>query len=127
MAALSGCFGLLAAILATVGLYGVISYMVARRRTEIGIRVALGANRAGILRLVLREAGALVLAGLLVGTVLSIAAAQTAKSFLYGLQPADPVTLELAIVLMAAVALAASFIPAVRASRLDPMAALRED
>jgi ABC-type antimicrobial peptide transport system permease subunit len=127
MAALSGCFGALAAILATVGLYGVISYMVARRRDEIGIRVAVGADRGSILRLVLREAGTLVLAGVVLGTVLSIAAAQTAKSFLYGLQPADPVTIELAVGLLAAVGLAASSVPAFRASRLNPMTALREE
>ena len=94
MAALSGFFGFLAAILATVGLYGVISYMVARRRNEIGIRIALGANRPSIVKLVLREAGLLLLAGLAVGTGLSIAAARTASSLFYGVQPNDPVTIE---------------------------------
>ena len=127
MAILSGFFGFLAAILATAGLYGVISYMVARRRNEIGIRVALGANRANILRLVLREAGVLLVAGLVIGTGLSISAAQTAGSLVYGLQPSDPVTIELAVALLAVVALAASLIPALRASRLNPMAALREE
>ncbi len=127
MATLSGLFGILAAILATVGLYGVISYMVARRRNEIGIRIALGANASTILQLVLREAGILVASGLVIGTVLSIAAAQTAKSLLYGLQPADPTTITAAILLLAVVALAASLFPALRASRLNPMAALRED
>jgi predicted permease len=127
MAVLSGFFGFLAAILATAGLYGVISYMVARRRNEIGIRVALGAKRANILRLVLREAGILLVAGLVIGTGLSVAAAQTASSLLYGLQPSDPITIELAVALLAVVALAASLIPALRASRLNPMVALREE
>lgn len=127
MAALSGLFGALAAVLATVGLYGVISYMVARRRNEIGIRIALGAGGSTILRLVLREAGVLLLSGLVAGTILSIAAAQTAKSLLYGLQPADPTTIEAAVLLLSVVALAASLVPAIRASRLNPMAALRED
>jgi len=127
MAALSGFFGFLAAVLATVGLYGVISYMVARRRNEIGIRIALGANRANVLRLVFREAAILLLAGLALGTALAVAAARTAGSLLYGLQPTDPLTIELAVGLLAVVALAASFVPAFRASRLNPMTALREE
>jgi putative ABC transport system permease protein len=127
MAALSGFFGFLAAALAIVGLYGVISYMVARRRNEIGIRIALGADRANVLRLVLKEAGLLLLAGLVIGTGLSIAAARAATSLLSGLQPYDPVTIALAVALLAAVALIASGIPALRAARLNPMAALREE
>lgn len=127
MATLSGFFGFLAAILATVGLYGVISYMVARRRNEIGIRIALGAGRANVLRLVMREAGLLVILGLAIGTALSVAAARAATSFLYGLQPSDPITIILAVVLLAAVAIVASGIPALRAARLDPMTALREE
>jgi predicted permease len=127
MATLSGFFGFLAAILATVGLYGVISYMVARRRNEIGIRIALGADRASVLRLVMREAGLLLILGLTLGTALSIAAAHAATSLLYGLQPSDPLTIALAIALLAAVAIVASGIPALRAARLNPMTALREE
>ncbi len=127
MAALSGFFGFLAVILATIGLYGVISYMAARRRNEIGIRIALGANRIRVLRLVLREAGMLLVVGLAIGTALSIAAGRTASSLLYGVQPADRTTIALAIALLAVVALVASFIPALRASRVEPMAALREE
>ncbi|SPF40039.1 conserved membrane hypothetical protein [Candidatus Sulfopaludibacter sp. SbA4] len=127
MATLSGFFGFLAAILATVGLYGVISYVVAKRRNEIGIRIALGADRRTVIRLVLGEAGLLVAAGLVIGTALAIAAARTAASLLYGLQPGDPFIIGAADALLAVVALMASLLPALRASRLDPMAALREE
>ncbi len=127
MATLSGFFGILAAILATVGLYGVISYMVARRRNEIGIRIALGANRGNVMRLILREALILVLAGLVTGTALAIAGARAATSLLYGLKPGDPFVLGLSGMLLAGVALLASLLPALRASRLEPMTALRED
>jgi putative ABC transport system permease protein len=127
MATLSGFFGFLAATLATIGLYGVISYMVARRRSEIGIRMALGATRAGVLRLILKEAGLLVTVGLVAGAALAIAAARTAGTLLYGLQGTDPSTILLAILLLASVAMLASFIPARRASRTEPMTALREE
>lgn len=127
MATLSGFFGFLAAVLATVGLYGVISYMVARRRNEIGIRIALGANRTNIMNLVVKEAGLLLAAGLVIGTALAIVTAQTASSLLYGLRPTDPESIAFAIALLAAVALVASFLPAVRASRVEPMVALREE
>jgi predicted permease len=127
MATLSGFFGVLAALLATVGLYGVISYMVVRRTSEIGIRMALGADRSGILAMILREAGAVLGVGLVTGIVLSIAGAHTAKALLYGLKSYDPVTLAGAILLLAIVAIFASSIPAQRASKLDPMVALREE
>ncbi|HMD48417.1 MAG TPA: FtsX-like permease family protein, partial [Bryobacteraceae bacterium] len=127
MATLSGFFGVLALILATVGLYGVIAYMVARRRGEIGIRIALGAGRGNVLRLVLGEAALLLGAGLGIGSLLAIAAARTASSLLFGLQPSDPSTIAAAIAFLALVAIAASFLPAWRAARLDPMNALREE
>jgi predicted permease len=127
MATLSGFFGFLAALLATVGLYGVISYTVARRTNEIGIRMALGARRGNVVGLIMREAGLLLAIGIAVGAGLSLAAARTATSLLYGLKPHDPATLGLAVAALAAVAAAASFLPAHRASRLDPMAALREE
>lgn len=127
MATLSAFFGFLAAALATVGLYGVISYMVARRRSEIGIRIALGADRAGIVRLVIREATLLLGFGLVIGTVLAVATARTATSLLYGLQPSDPATITGAIAALSIVAMAASFFPALRASRVEPMQALREE
>ncbi|MBV8807364.1 MAG: FtsX-like permease family protein, partial [Acidobacteriaceae bacterium] len=127
MATLSGFFGFLAAALATVGLYGVISYMVARRRSEIGIRIALGANRSGVVRLVIKEAILLLAAGLIIGAAVAAASAQTASSLLYGLRPTDPMTMVLAAIALACIALAASFVPALRAARLEPMAALREE
>ncbi len=127
MAMLSGFFGLLAATLATIGLYGVISYMVAQRRKEIGIRIALGADRRSVLAMILGEAGRLVAIGLVIGLVLAVAAARAASSMLYGLQPHDPVTIALAVILLAAVALPASLLPASRAARMEPTAALREE
>ena len=127
MAMLAGGFGLLAGLLATLGLYGVIAYMVARRRNEIGVRVALGANRGRVMRLVLGEAMALLAVGLAVGTGLALWAGRAASSLLFDLKPYDPATLAAAIVLLAVVALAASYWPAQRAARLEPMAALREE
>jgi ABC-type antimicrobial peptide transport system permease subunit len=127
MATLSGFFGFLAATLATIGLYGVISYMVARRRSEIGIRMALGATRGGVLRLILKEAGILVVLGLFVGSGLAIAAGRAAGTLLYGLQATDPATLALAVLLLASIAMLASFLPARRAALTEPMAALREE
>ena len=114
-------------VLATIGLYGVMSYMVARRRGEIGIRMALGANRGDVLGLVLREAGMLLAVGLVIGTGLAIAVGRTASSMLFGLKPTDPVTIGLSVALLAVVAMVASFLPAMRAARLEPMLALREE
>jgi putative ABC transport system permease protein len=125
MATLSGFFGFLAALLAAIGLYGVISYMVVQRTKEIGIRMAIGAERVDVLRLILREAGMLTVAGLLIGAALALASAQAAKSLLYGLKPRDPITLLAAVVVLSAVAAFASFWPAYRASKLDPLIALR--
>ena len=126
MATRSGFFGFLAALLATVGLYGVISYTVARRTNEIGIRMALGAQRANIVGMILREAALLLAIGLVVGAGLALGASKTAASLLFGIKPHDPVTLALAVATLALVAVAASFLPAHRASRLDPMVALRD-
>jgi predicted permease len=125
MATLSGFFGFLAALLAAIGLYGVMSYMVIQRTKEIGIRMAIGANRADVLRMILREATVLTVTGLVIGTGLALGAAQAAKSLLYGLKPRDPLTLVMAVVTLSAVAALASFLPAYRASKLDPLTALR--
>jgi putative ABC transport system permease protein len=127
MATLSGFFGFLAAILAAIGLYGVMSYMVVQRTREIGIRMAIGAKRGDVVKMILREAGILTLAGLIIGSGLALAAAQAAKSMLYGLKPRDPLTLVIAIVTLSVVASLASFWPAYRASKLDPLTALRYD
>jgi putative ABC transport system permease protein len=125
MATLSGFFGFLAALLAAVGLYGVMSYMVAQRTNEIGIRMALGAQSKQVLSMILREAGVLVLIGAAVGTALALLAAQLAASLLFGLKPRDPLTYVIAIAVLAIAAALASSWPAYRASKLDPMAALR--
>jgi predicted permease len=127
MASLSAFFGFLAALLAMVGLYGVVSFMVVRRRNEIGVRMALGATRKDILVLVLLEAGTLLAIGLAIGIVLSIGAASFARSLLFGLGPSDPATIAMAAVGLAAVAAAASLLPAHRAATLDPVTALRDD
>jgi predicted permease len=127
MAWLAGFFGILAAALAMIGLYGVISYMVLRRRNEIGIRLALGASRADIVLLILREMAALLLVGLGIGAVVSLAATRSAGALLFGLAPHDALTLIASACLLAAVAGLASFLPALRASRVDPMVALRHD
>ena len=127
IARLASFFGLLALLLACVGLYGVLSYGVARRTNEIGIRMALGAHRRNVLWLVLREALMLVAIGLVIGVAASLALTKTAASLLYELKPNDPVTIALATLLLAAVAALAGYIPARRASRVDPMIALRDE
>jgi predicted permease len=125
LAMLSGFFGFLAALLAMVGLYGVMSYTVARRRSEIGIRVALGAARGQVVGMVMREAAYLLLIGVVIGGALSLVAGRSAGSLLFGLNPYDPVTLMASVVLLSLIAVLASLLPARRASRVDPMEALR--
>jgi predicted permease len=127
MAALSGFFGLVAAVLATFGLYGLISYTVAQRRGEIGIRLALGASQRDIVVMTVREAAVLLAIGLAIGVLLALGGAKLIGSMLYGLSPLDPLTFVFGIVLLSAAALIAAYVPARRAANLDPMAALRED
>ncbi len=125
MAVLAGAFGVLAGVLAAIGLYGVIAYMVARRQNEIGVRMALGADRASVIRLVLREAMMLLGAGLVIGIGLALWAGQAATKLLFGLKPNDAATFVAASVLLAVAAAAAGYVPARRASAMDPMDALR--
>jgi ABC-type antimicrobial peptide transport system permease subunit len=127
MAALSGAFGILAALLAAVGLYGVMSYTVTRRSNEIGIRLAMGARGGDVLRMVIAEAGWLVGLGIAIGAGLGLGAASAARTLLFGLQPTDPVTLGAAVALLASIGFVASYLPARRASRVDPMQVLRQD
>jgi len=127
MARLSGFFGALAVLIATIGLYGVMSYSVMRRRVEIGIRMALGADRGSVVRLVVGEAAWLLVAGAVAGVGLSLLAANTAASLLYELKPWDPPTIATAVIALTTVSLLASWLPARRAARLHPTVALRED
>jgi predicted permease len=127
MAVLAGLFGALAAILAAVGLYGVVSFLVARRRNEIGIRVALGARKGQLVRMVMRESAHMLLPGLFIGAVLSLVASRGASTLLFGIRPYDPLTLLAAAALLAGIAAAASFFPARRAAGVEPMTALRHD
>jgi putative ABC transport system permease protein len=127
MARLSGFFGALAVLLAVVGLYGVISYLVASRRAEIGIRMALGAGKQNILWLVLREASLLLATGLTTGAALALAMARTVTSMLFGLQPTDATTFLMALALLSLVAVGAACLPALRAASVNPMSCLRNE
>jgi predicted lysophospholipase L1 biosynthesis ABC-type transport system permease subunit len=120
-------FAILALAIACVGLYGTVSYNVARRTGEIGIRMALGAPRAGVVRMVLREVLVLVSGGVAIGAIAALAASRLVTSFLYGLKANDPLTLSLAVTILLGSALLAAYAPARRASRIDPMAALRHE
>ncbi len=125
VAALSVAFGGLATLLAAIGLYGVMSYTVARRTREIGIRMALGAERSSVMWLVLKEVALMVGIGVAVGLPLAIALSRVVQSQLFDLSAHDPVALIAAAALLAIVALAAGYLPARRATRVDPMLALR--
>jgi predicted permease len=124
-ARLAGFFGSVALLIACIGLYGILSYTIARRIGEFGVRMALGAQRGNILRLVLREALLVTLVGTVVGLGAALAATRVLTSSLYGLTPRDPITLVGAAMILIAVATLAASIPAWRASRTDPMTALR--
>jgi putative ABC transport system permease protein len=126
VAMLSGFFGALAMLLAGLGLYGVTAYAVSRRRVELGIRMALGAGPAGVVRLVMSRVSLLVGSGVIVGSALSLWASRFIASLLYGLEPRDPVTLVGAAITLAAVGALAGWLPAWRASRVDPAEVLRE-
>jgi putative ABC transport system permease protein len=127
IATLCGFFGVLAVLLAAIGLYGVISYTVALRTNEIGIRMALGSQQSGVVRLVLGEAAILIGIGIMVGAGLTLAGGKAATSLLYGLAARDPLTLAAAAVLLTIIGFAASLVPVQRAARVDPMVALRHE
>jgi ABC-type antimicrobial peptide transport system permease subunit len=126
-AALTTGFGVLALALACVGIYGIMAYTVANRRNEIGIRLALGAQPGQVRGMILRESTGLAVAGILAGMGAALALTRLVKSMLYGVQPNDPVTVAAGVLILLAVALAASWIPARRAASVQPMEALRHE
>jgi predicted permease len=117
-------FGGLALLVASVGLFGLMSYSVSRRTNEIGIRMALGAQRLDVLRLVMRESMLLVIAGVAIGLALAVAASRLVATLLFGLAPTDAITMVLAMSVMVFVSAIAGYLPARRAARVDPMVAL---
>jgi predicted permease len=127
LAQLSTLFGIIAALLACVGIYGVMSYGVARRTNELGVRMALGADRADVLWMVLRESLGLAAIGVAIGIGLALACGSLVNSVLFGLQPSDPIAIGGATALMLGVALFAGWLPARRATQIDPMVALRHE
>jgi ABC-type antimicrobial peptide transport system permease subunit len=124
-AKLAGLFGALGLTLACVGLFGIMAYNVSRRTGEIGVRMALGATHAGILWLVLKQSFSLVLVGLAAGCLLALASTRFIGSVLYGVAATNPVTLSMGMLLLFLVAMLAAWIPARRATKVDPMVALR--
>ena len=125
MASLSGFFGILAALLTAVGLYGVISFLVAQRTQEIGIRMALGAGKRQVLSSILRETLVLTVLGIAAGLPITFAVARLIGSMLFGIKPSDPLALAIAAFALCSVGLAAAYIPARRAAAVEPMTALR--
>ncbi len=126
-AALLGASGVLALVLAVVGVYGVMAYDTSRRTREFGIRVALGAGRQSILRLVLRDGAVLVGLGLAVGLALAVGLTRLAAGFLHGISPTDPLTFASISLILVLAAAAACYLPALRAARIDPLTALRQE
>jgi ABC-type antimicrobial peptide transport system permease subunit len=126
LAWLSGFFGVLALVLATIGLYGVVSYMVSARRNEIGIRIALGATRRVVVAMILRQTAILLFGGLIAGVALSLALSKSVSGLLYGLAPDDPLSLGGAAAMLVAIGLAAGGVPAWRSAQLDPNVTLRQ-
>jgi ABC-type antimicrobial peptide transport system permease subunit len=125
LALLSGFFGALALLLAMIGLYGTLSYLVTQRQKEFGIRLALGARRGEILRLVMRDVVAVLAGGVIVGAGISLATTRLLQQLLFGLGPRDVVTMSAAIAVLSVVALIAGYLPARRATKVNPMTALR--
>jgi len=126
-ARLGNIFALLALVITCVGLYGTVSYGMARRTQEIGIRMAVGASRASVLRLAFRQVLSLGLAGLVIGVPTSVAAARLIERYLWGIEPGDPWTMALAAATSLLAVCVAGYVPASRAARMDPLRALRAE
>ena len=124
---LTSLFGVLSLVLASIGLYGITAYNVGRRTGEIGVRMALGASRGQVVRLVLRGAFLLIAFGLILGIPLSLATSRALSSQLYGLNPYDPVIFLLAVIVLGVFGLVATLVPALRASSISPARALRTE
>jgi ABC-type antimicrobial peptide transport system permease subunit len=120
-----GGFGVLALLLAAIGIYGVVSYSIAQRTREIGVRMALGAREKDVLRMVLGEGFLVIAIGLALGLLLAVAATRVIAGFLYGVGATDPITFVTVPLVLGLIALAASYIPARRATKVDPLTALR--
>jgi ABC-type antimicrobial peptide transport system permease subunit len=127
LAWLAGAFGVLAITLAAIGLYGLIAYVSLSRRSEIGLRLALGATRREVISLMLSQTGWIVLCGVTIGVALSLVTLRGVRTLLVGLDPSDPNTLLVATLTVSLIAAVSSLIPAIRASRVDPMATLRAE
>jgi predicted permease len=127
IARLCTIFGLIALLLAATGLYGVLSYGVARRTNEIGLRMALGAGRSSVVGMILRETSAMIAIGIVVGILASVAATRLIATRLYGLGAMDPITIGIAVAILGTVALISAYIPAARAARVNPVSALRHE
>jgi ABC-type antimicrobial peptide transport system permease subunit len=126
-ARLCSSFAILALVIAGVGLYGVMSYTVARRTGEIGIRMALGAQRGAVIWMVLRQVFAMAIVGLSIGVPAALATSKFVQSFLFGMKPNDPLAPALAAAILMSAAILAGYLPARKASRIDPMTALRHE
>jgi len=127
MAMLSGAFGMLAALLVVIGLYGILSYFLSQRRGEIGIRIALGASRIRVIKESLLDALRMLVIGLISGALLTLLAGREASTMVYGLKPWDPATLIAAAALLAVVTMVTSLMPALKAANVNPIETLRAD
>ena len=127
IARLSSFFGIVAVFLACIGIYGLLSYSVARRTSELGIRLALGAQSHSLLWLILRECLVLLILGLVVGLPVTLSSTRILKSLLYQLSPLDPTVIAIAVVAVASMTVAAAWLPARRATRINPTQALRAE
>jgi ABC-type antimicrobial peptide transport system permease subunit len=120
-------FGVVAVVLALMGIFGVVSHLVSQRRTEIGIRMAMGARGAEVQFLVLRQGAAMIVVGLILGTCAALALTRLVRSLLYGVTTTDPLSFGAALSVLAAVSLLACYLPARRAARVEPVVALRSE